>query len=132
MDLGLLQREVAAEIGVHVQTLALWEQRRSSPTIRQWPGIIRFLGYNPVGEPETFAELLHAARRRLGYSHRRLGETLRLDPSAIYKWEHGKVPRNVRSWRRLEPMFEALGIGLEIRRGLWPKRYRTKRQESSR
>ncbi|MFQ5528552.1 MAG: helix-turn-helix domain-containing protein, partial [Thermoanaerobaculia bacterium] len=53
MDLGLLQREVAAEIGVHVQTLALWERRRSHPTIRQWPGIIRFLGYDPVGEPET-------------------------------------------------------------------------------
>ncbi len=129
MDLGLLQREVAAKIGVHVQRLALWEQRRSGPTIRQWLGIIGFLGYDPVKEPETFAELLQSARRPLGYSHRRLGETLGLDPSALYKWEHGKVPKNVSSWERLEPMFEALGIGLEIRRKLWPKRFRTGRQE---
>ena len=124
MDLGLLQRDVAVQIGVHVQTLALWELRGTTPTIRQWPGIIRFLSYDPEGELETFADLLQAARRRLGYSHRRLGEALGLDPSTTYKWEHGKVPRNVRSWKRLESMFEALGIGLEIRRALWPKRYR--------
>ncbi len=123
MDLELLQREAAAEIGVHIQTLARWERRRSRPTIGQWPGIIRFLGYDPVEEPETFAELLQAARRRLGYSHRRLGQALGLDPSTIYKWERGKVPRNVRSWQRLEPMFEALGIGREIRHRQWPKRY---------
>ncbi len=124
MDLGLLQREVAAEIGVHVKTLALWERRRCSLTIHQWPGIIRFLGYDPVEEPESFAELLQAARRRLGHSQRQLSELLSVDPSTIYKWEQGEIPRNVRSWEALEPMFEALVIGLEIRRKLWPKRYR--------
>ncbi len=75
-------------------------------------------------EPETFAELLQVARRRLGYSHRRLGQALRLDPSTIYKWEHGKIPRNVRSWEKLESIFEDLDVGLVIRRALWPKRYR--------
>lgn len=44
MDLGLLQREVAAEIGVHVQTVALWDLWRSVPMIGQCPGNIRFLG----------------------------------------------------------------------------------------
>jgi transcriptional regulator with XRE-family HTH domain len=122
MDLELLQREVAAEIGVHVKTLSLWELRGTTPTIRQWPGIILFLGYDPEGEPETLADLLQTARRRLGYSHRRLGEALGVDPSTIYKWERGEIPRNVRSWQRLEPMFEELGIGLEIRCALWPKR----------
>ena len=123
MDIGLLQREVAAEIDVHVQTLALWELRGTTPTIGQWPGIIRFLGYDPVEEPECFAELLKTARRRSGYSHRRLGEALGLDPSTIFKWEHGKIPRNVCSWQKLEPMFEDLDIGFEIRRALWPKRF---------
>ena len=50
-----------------------------------------------------------AAHRRLGYSHRRLGKALGLDPSRIYKWECGQVPRNVRSWQRLEPMFVSVG-----------------------
>ena len=129
MDLELLQREVADEIGCSTAAPLMWEKGRSNPELRFWPAIIRFLGCDPVAEPDTSAELLLTARRRLGYSHRRLGQALGVDPSTIYKWENGKIPRNVRSWLRLKAMFKALGIGLEIRRQLWPKRFRAGRDE---
>lgn len=47
MDLGLLQREAAARIGVHVTTLANWEVGRTSPALAHLPGLFEFLGYVP-------------------------------------------------------------------------------------
>ena len=48
LDLGLLQREVAAEIGVSTQTLQYWEVGRHQPAVRNLPAIARFLGYVPA------------------------------------------------------------------------------------
>ena len=126
MDIGLQQKELADILGVSPWTLRLWEAGRTKPEVRYWPAIIEFLGYDPVEEPETFAELLLAARRRLGYSHRKLAAVLGLDPGTVSKWERGEIPRNVRSWQRLEPMFVALGIGFQIRQKHWPKAYRNR------
>jgi len=36
---GLLQREVAAKLGVDGSTYLLWEQDRSQPTVRYYPAI---------------------------------------------------------------------------------------------
>ena len=47
MDLGLFQREVAEQIGVSKDTYRFWECNATVPLPRQWPGIIRFLGYQP-------------------------------------------------------------------------------------
>ncbi len=46
-ELGLLQKHVAASIGVNSWTLANWEKGYTSPKLRSWPGIIEFLGYGP-------------------------------------------------------------------------------------
>ncbi len=48
LDLKLLQREVAAEIGVSTQTVQYWEAGRHQPAFRHLPAIIRFLGYDPA------------------------------------------------------------------------------------
>ncbi|RPH40075.1 MAG: hypothetical protein EHM91_11540 [Planctomycetota bacterium] len=50
MDLGLLQREAAAQIGVALDTYRFWEGSGTQPRARHWPGIIRFLGYDPIPE----------------------------------------------------------------------------------
>ena len=75
MDRGLLQREVATEIGVHHKTLALWERARTSPAVRHWPEILRFLGYDPTPEPQSIAELLIAVRRKRGVEPEAAGST---------------------------------------------------------
>ncbi len=46
LDLGLLQREVAAEIGVDASSVYNWENGRTEPQLRHLPAIIRFLGYD--------------------------------------------------------------------------------------
>lgn len=43
MDLGLLQRQVATELGVTLQTYGYWETGRHEPEFRHLPAIIRLL-----------------------------------------------------------------------------------------
>ena len=49
MDLGLLQRDVAAVIGVSKAALLMWEEGRSRPAVHFWPAIVSFLGLPAVG-----------------------------------------------------------------------------------
>ncbi len=53
LDLGLLQREVALQIGVDKTTVFNWEAGTAAPNIRAIPGVVRFLGYDPRQSPEA-------------------------------------------------------------------------------
>jgi len=53
MDLGLLQREVADQIGVSKDTYRFWECNATHPLPRLWPGITGFLGYQPSLKTDT-------------------------------------------------------------------------------
>jgi len=48
--LDWLQKDVASFIGVSVDCIALWENKRSIPQERHRPQIIEFLGYYPFTE----------------------------------------------------------------------------------
>lgn len=108
MDRGLLQRQVAEQIGAHSYTLCLWELGRHQPEIRHWPGIIGFLGYDPHPEPVTFVEKLLAARRRTGLSQVKLAELLHVDPTSVGGWELGEQRPWRRTVERLEPILDGL------------------------
>jgi transcriptional regulator with XRE-family HTH domain len=60
-----MQQEVAERLGVHVESVKNWERGAGSPTIKQIPKIIEFLGYAPAPLPGTILEQIRAARRRL-------------------------------------------------------------------
>lgn len=45
MDLGLLQKQVAEQIGVHPLTITNWERNATQPTVQYIPAINLFLGY---------------------------------------------------------------------------------------
>jgi len=47
LELGLLQREAAAQIGVTVDTILNWEHNRTGPKLQFTRKVIAFLGYNP-------------------------------------------------------------------------------------
>jgi len=70
LDLGLLQREVADQIGVTVFTIRNWERGRTRPAVRLMPAIIRFLGYIPFGLNPSLPERIRAWRRLQGLSRR--------------------------------------------------------------
>ena len=103
MDLELLQRVAAEQIGTKVDNLVNWEQGKNVPEVRFIPGIIRFLGYNPFPVGETLAEQIRAGRERLGLSQRRLAALLSVDPSTVWKWERqGRRPSAKIAKRLLE------------------------------
>lgn len=104
LDLGLVQREVATEIGVSAGTLYNWEVNRCEPEVRYWPGIVRFLGYDPSPEPTTFGERVAAKRRSLGLARKRLAQQLGVDEASVRRIEcdevrsRGKLSRG-KLWR---------------------------------
>ncbi len=44
LDLGLLQTEVAARLGIDKGTIANWEQNRTEPALRLVPRLVAYLG----------------------------------------------------------------------------------------
>ena len=47
LDLGLLQRDVAQQLGANPDTVKNWEMGYTAPALWFIPRIIRFLGYVP-------------------------------------------------------------------------------------
>jgi transcriptional regulator with XRE-family HTH domain len=87
LDLGLLQREVAEKFGVAEATIWNWERQRTQPEIRFIAPIIKFLGYDPLPQPESFPEKLKVYRLRLGMSQDKLAFKLGVDTTTISGWE---------------------------------------------
>ena len=134
MDRGLLQKDIAAILGVSTESVFHWETGFYEPANRYWPGIIELLGFDPSDEPSTFRELILAVQRKTGFSQERLAARLGLDESTICRWIRlGRVPRYVGIWEKLEGLFEELDdIGRDVREELWPARFdAAKRAESS-
>jgi transcriptional regulator with XRE-family HTH domain len=93
-DRGLLQRDVAKRIGVSECTIYNWERNATSPQVHQLPGIIRFLGYNPLPPAVSIPEKLRAVRGELGLSQAAMAKQLGIDPGTLRRWENGVIPSN--------------------------------------
>jgi transcriptional regulator with XRE-family HTH domain len=89
LDLGLLQAEVAAEIGVTESTVWNWEHG-TEPELIHIPAILEFIGYVPWEMPEeTVARLAHFKKVK-GLSFERLGELMSRDPEQLADWLSGR------------------------------------------
>ena len=51
LTLSLTQPQAAIQLGTMPDTVLLWEKGRATPTVRYYPGIFRFLGYDPSTSP---------------------------------------------------------------------------------
>jgi transcriptional regulator with XRE-family HTH domain len=89
LDLGLFQKQAAAQIGADEMTICHWELGLTEPEIRFIPKIIEFLGYNPLPEARTFAEQIIRGRKTLGLSQAQLSRRLGVDPGTLSRWETG-------------------------------------------
>lgn len=87
LDLKLLQKQIAHQIGVHEQTITGWERNATSPEIHYIPAIIQFLGYDPLPPANTLPERLATARRVFGLSQRKMAEKMGVDPTTLRGWE---------------------------------------------
>ena len=86
-EVGKRQTDVAAELDVSTWTYLLWEQDRASPTVRQYPALIRFLGYDPHGAPQTLGGQVKARRRALGLSLAAAARVVGADDGTFARWE---------------------------------------------
>ena len=90
LNLGLTQKQAATQLGVSEAALFSWERGGREPGIRNWPGIIAFLGGYPLGE-ESEAEQLLARRRRGGLTQLELALELGADEGTIRRREQAKT-----------------------------------------
>ena len=92
-ELGLFQREVAAQMGIGTETYANWEKGNTKPVAAQFRPIVAFLGYDPSPTPKTLAERLQAKRRALrvarGLSQEALAVDAEIERSYMSRIERG-------------------------------------------
>lgn len=95
LDLRLLQRDVAVIIGVQEVSVQMWECYGHEPQSQSWPGIIRFLRYEPYTFPDTLGGNIKRARRRLGLTLVEFALEAGSAPCAVSRWEKGGEIRRV-------------------------------------
>jgi transcriptional regulator with XRE-family HTH domain len=103
MDRGLLQEQVADELGVSVSTILNWERNRTKVATRSRPKVVAFLGYDPSPEPETLSARIRRVREQEGLSQEELARKLGLNPSSVRAWERNEIRK---PHRRLLRVFE--------------------------
>ncbi len=92
--LRLTRKDAAKLIGVRGAAITQWESGRQ-PESEYWPGIIRFLGFDPVcPDPKTLPERIAYVCRHKGISRTALAGILGVDKATVLKWEHGGRPRH--------------------------------------
>ncbi len=89
LELGLYQKDVAAEIGVTASTIWNWEHGWSVDQ-RYLPRIIGFLGYNPIPRPEDALEQLAWYKQVNGLTLEQLGAEMGRDQEQLSDWLGGR------------------------------------------
>ena len=91
LDLKLLQKEVAARIGIDETSIYYWENNRVKPSLAHIPKIIEFLGYIPFKTTSTsLKEQIIIYRRLHGLTQKELAHLLGIDKTSIGHWERGE------------------------------------------
>jgi transcriptional regulator with XRE-family HTH domain len=89
MEQGLIQRQVAARIGIGINTFISWKKERAKPETRYWPKIIAFLGDDPNPPPTTLGEQLRSKYRAMGLPRKEAARLLGMDEGTLQRYEEG-------------------------------------------
>ena len=102
-----MQKDVAKQLGVHVESLKNWEHGVGRPLARQIPRIISFLGYNPEPEPASLSRRIVHARHQIGFTQKEFARALETDAVTIYRWEKALAEPPQEKLRRLQGLLAA-------------------------
>jgi DNA-binding transcriptional regulator YiaG len=92
LDLGLLQKDAAAFLGVNEQNVYLWENGHRHPLVAFYPKIINFLGYYPFEiDLSAFGGRITHYRYTLGMTPKQFGFLIPADASTVRGWENGRL-----------------------------------------
>ncbi|OIR03568.1 transcriptional repressor DicA [mine drainage metagenome] len=106
----LTQKEAAVLIGVGAFTVLNWEKGNTTPLPKEWPGLIRFLGYVPLPKPASLSDRLHYVRCIRGWSIKEAGSAAGIHEETWGYWERGQNLPQKRMKERIE-RFLASEIG---------------------
>ena len=110
LELRLLQKEAAVQVGVDPKTWMWWEADQREPCVYRYPAIIDFLGREPWPAPRTFSDQLLAHRRRNGLSTRAAASSIGADQGTWLRWERGDWTPQARLSRRLQLLLNVLEL----------------------
>jgi hypothetical protein len=77
-------------MSVNTWTYLLWEQDRHVPTVRYYPVIFQFLGFDPFPSPTTLPQRLAAKRRHHGLTIKEAARRVGVDEGTFRRWESGE------------------------------------------
>jgi transcriptional regulator with XRE-family HTH domain len=106
-ELGLLQREVAKQMGVNTWTYLNWEKGKTEPVASQFRPVIEFLGYDPTPEPKTLGDRLQAKRRATGMTFDQVAFHLGWDAGSLTRYLKGSWQLSPSRSTALEAFLEA-------------------------
>jgi transcriptional regulator with XRE-family HTH domain len=90
LELGLLQRQVAAQLGVAQGTIYNWEKNRSQPRSPHMPAVVKFLGQVPEAATDDWAVRLVQCRKAMGLSQKAAARQMGVVQCTLLRWERGE------------------------------------------
>jgi transcriptional regulator with XRE-family HTH domain len=108
--LGLLQKDVAATLGVTESAVTNWELNRVTPYFTYLPKIIAFLGYTPppyCKKTDNVVEQMKLYRLTHGLSQEKFAQLVGVDETTVAKWERGKHEPSKKLNKKLSIIIES-------------------------
>jgi len=104
MDQKMPQKELGKIIGVSECTIFNWEKNRSQSTIKYFPKIYEFLGYQPLDNPnqQDLLTKLDTIRKSLGLSLEKIANLIGFDPTTLHNWKSNKQKPSPKLLKRIE------------------------------
>lgn len=91
LELNLLQKDVAAIVGVTEDCITLWEGGKSKPHVSYYPKLIQFLGYIPFTiDTSTLGGKIRNYRYLNGLTQEDLAKELGVNESTVFHYEKGR------------------------------------------
>ena len=107
---------MAQQLGCDKTSVHNWEANASQPAIQYMPGIIDFLGYNPL-PAKTLVERLVRGRTALGLTRGKFARHLGVDQSTLARWERGeREPTGALAARAERLIADTESIPVQVRR----------------
>ena len=86
----LTQEQAGLIMAVDPYTVLNWEKSKTTPSPKDFPGIIRFLGYMPLPQPVTLAERLYYVRCIRCWSIKAASRAAGIHEETWGYWERGQ------------------------------------------
>jgi transcriptional regulator with XRE-family HTH domain len=90
IESGKNQQQVATGLVANVETYLLWEKGRAEPSVRFYPAIFRFLGYDLFPPPTSLNAQIASKRRELGLTLKQAAKLAGVDEGTFSPWESGE------------------------------------------